>query len=95
MSAAASLSPRFVPCHPNDEMRAGFHIARRHDWEDPQRFEVVWLEVWDEGTETRFNLWRCGGSKPENPMDWAFQLRIGGFRSMPEDPMELKAVGLH
>ncbi|MDP4006397.1 hypothetical protein [Methylobacterium sp. NEAU K] len=34
----------------------------------------------------------AGGSKPENPMEWAFQVRIGSFRSMPAGPLELSAT---
>lgn len=92
MVAAASVSPRFIPCHADDEMRSGFHIARRHDWNDPGRVEVVWLDVWHEDDGTRFAVWRCGGSKPENPMEWEFQIRIAGIRSMPAEPLALPAI---
>lgn len=84
--------PLFVPCQPEDEMRSGWHIARRHDWQDPARSEVVYLEVWEDARGFDFALWRVGGSKPENPMDWAFQVRIVGPRGMQDEPLDLNAT---
>lgn len=92
MSAAVSVSPRFIECDPDDDMRSGFHVARRHDWTDAGRLEVVFLDVEHEDDGTRFAVWRCGGSKPENPMEWEFQTRIAGVRAMPADPLDLLAT---
>lgn len=92
MSAGITVSPRFVPCHDGDEMRSGWHVGRRLDWDDPGRFEVVWLDVQEDEDGFSLGVWRAGTSKPEHPYEWAFQVRIGGFRSMPAEPLELSAT---
>lgn len=86
-----TATPRLVAVHEDDAIRSGFHVARRFDWEDKQRLEVVWLDVWHEGETVRLNVWRCGGSKPEDPQDWEFQMRITGIHA-PHEMIDLEAT---
>jgi hypothetical protein len=92
MVAGISISPRFIPCQPDDSAMTGWHIARRLDWDDPGRFEIVLLDVWTDDRGSFWNVWRAGGSKPESPEQWEFRTRIAGFRCMPDEPIELTAT---
>jgi hypothetical protein len=71
---------------------SGYHIARRHEWADSGRQELVWLEVDELDGEWTWSVWRCGAGKPEDPMEWEFTLRVGGIRSMPAETLDLEAT---
>ena len=86
------VAPWFSPVQAADPMVSGFHLGRRHDWEDAGRQELVYLLVEEHDGEWGYSVWRCGGGKPENPADWDFTLRVGGIRCMPADPIDLNAT---
>jgi hypothetical protein len=85
-------TPWFVPVLPDDEMRTGYHLARRHEWADPRRLELVWLEVWSDGPDDWFAIARCGNGKVEDPMQWEFCARVVGIDTPSEETLDLDAV---
>lgn len=92
MARANTVSPRLTPCLEDDEARPGFHIARRNDWSDPGRFEVIALLPEEVNGHWEWHVWRCGGARPDRADQWQFQVRISGFRSGPEKMLELTAT---
>ncbi|TXM65677.1 hypothetical protein FV226_24610 [Methylobacterium sp. WL12] len=85
-------APRFTPCRSDDEMRSGWHVARRHDTPDPRRFELIYLDVWADDRGNLFALHRCGTGTVENPMEWEFCHRVVGLHSPCDDTLDLDAV---
>ena len=86
------VAPWFAPVQAADPMQAGFHLGRRLDWDDSGRQELVFLDVFELDGSWTYAVYRCGSRKPEHPGEWEFTLRVGGIRSMPDEPLDLTAT---